>query len=103
MRDAEYALSDAAADVSDYLDNAQFDLSALDEMESRLEVIYRLSLKYGETEAEMLDFLEKARSELSDIEFSDEKRALLEAQYEEKKREAVALAKQLSSKRRAAC
>ena len=103
MRDAEYALSDAAADVSDYLDNAQFDLSALDEMESRLEVIYRLSLKYGETEAEMLDFLEKARSELSDIELSDEKRALLEAQYEEKKREAVALAKQLSSKRRAAC
>ena len=76
VRDAEYALSDAAADVSDYLDNAQFDLSALDEMESRLEVIYRLSLKYGETEAEMLDFLEKARSELSDIEFSDEKRAL---------------------------
>lgn len=103
VRDAEYALSDAAADVSDYLDNAQFDLSALDEMESRLEVIYRLSLKYGETEAEMLDFLEKAHNELSDIEFSDEKRALLEAQYEEKKREAVALAKQLSSKRRAAC
>ena len=103
VRDAEFALSDAAADVSDYLDSAQFDLSALDEMEERLEVIYRLSLKYGETEAEMLAFLEKARAELSDIEFSDEKRALLEAQYEEKKREAVALAKQLSAKRRAAC
>ena len=103
VRDAEFALSDAAADVSDYLDSAQFDLSALDEMEERLEVIYRLGLKYGETEAEMLAFLEKARAELSDIEFSDEKRALLEAQYEEKKREAVALAKQLSAKRRAAC
>ena len=75
VRDAEFALSDAAADVSDYLDSAQFDLSALDEMEERLEVIYRLSLKYGETEAEMLAFLEKARAELSDIEFSDEKRA----------------------------
>ena len=51
----------------------------------------------------MLAFLEKARAELSDIEFSDEKRALLEAQYEEKKQAAVALAKQLSAKRRAAC
>ncbi len=103
IRDAEYTLSDAATDLSDYLDRAQFDASALDEMESRLETIYRLSLKYGETEAEMLEFLENARAELTDIEFSDEKRAQLEAQYEEQKQQAVSLAKQLSAKRRSAC
>ena len=103
VRDAEYALSDAAAEVSDYLDNAMFDPGELDALESRLEVLYRLSLKYGETETEMLAFLDRARSELSDIEFSDEKRALLLEEYEAKKQEAVSLAKQLSSKRRAAC
>ncbi len=103
VRDVEYTLSDAAAEAADYLDNALFDVSALDEMEGRLEALYRLSLKYGETEEKMLTFLEKARRELSDIEFSDEKRALLAQQYEEKKREAVHLAKQLSAKRRAAC
>lgn len=103
LRDAEYALSDAAAEVSDYLDNAMFDPNALDAIESRLEVLYRLSLKYGETEQEMLAFLDQAREELSEIEFSDEKRELLLERYEEKKKIAVTLAKQLSAKRRAAC
>lgn len=103
VRDAEYALTDAAAEISDYLDNAMFDANELDEIESRLEVIYRLSLKYGETEEEMLSFLDRARAELSDIEFSDEKKELLLQQYEQKKKEAVTLAKQLSAKRRAAC
>lgn len=103
VRDAEYALTDAAAEISDYLDNAMFDANELDEIESRLEIIYRLSLKYGETEEEMLSFLDRARAELSDIEFSDEKKELLLQQYEQKKKEAVTLAKQLSAKRRAAC
>lgn len=103
VRDAEYALTDAAAEIFDYLDNAMFDANELDEIESRLEVIYRLSLKYGETEEEMLSFLDRARAELSDIEFSDEKKELLLQQYEQKKKEAVTLAKQLSAKRRAAC
>lgn len=103
VRDAEYALTDAAAEISDYLDNAMFDANELDEIESRLEIIYRLSLKYGETEEEMLSFLDRARVELSDIEFSDEKKELLLQQYEQKKKEAVTLAKQLSAKRRAAC
>ena len=103
VRDAEYALTDAAAEISDYLDNAMFDANELDEIESRLEIIYRLSLKYGETEEEILSFLDRARAELSDIEFSDEKKELLLQQYEQKKKEAVTLAKQLSAKRRAAC
>lgn len=103
LRDAEYTLSDAAAEVSDYLDNTMFDPAALDEIESRLETLYRLSLKYGETEQEMLVFLEQARDELSEIEFSDEKRELLLERYEEKKKIAVTLAKQLSTKRRSAC
>ena len=64
-----------------------FDANELDEIESRLEVIYRLSLKYGETEEEMLSFLDRARAELSDIEFSDEKKELLLQQYEQKKKE----------------
>ena len=103
VRDAEYALTDAAAEISDYLDNAMFDANELDEIESRLEIIYRLSLKYGETEEKILSFLDRARAELSDIEFSDEKKELLLQQYEQKKKEAVTLAKQLSAKRRAAC
>ena len=40
VRDAEYALTDAAAEISDYLDNAMFDANELDEIESRLAVSY---------------------------------------------------------------
>ena len=103
LRDAEYALSDAAAEVTDYLDRASFDPNELDAIETRLEELYRLSLKYGETEQEMLVFLDQARAELSEIEFSDEKRELLLESYEEKKRTAVSAAKLLSAKRRATC
>ena len=35
----------------------------------------------------MLSFLDRARAELSDIEFSDEKKELLLQQYEQKKKE----------------
>lgn len=103
LRDMEYTLSDIAAETADYLENAGFDGADLDALEVRLEALYRLSLKYGETETEMLAFLEKAQKELSDIEFSEEKTDLLLAQYEEKKKEAIALAKALSAKRHAAC
>ena len=103
LRDAEYMLSDAAAEVSSYLDRTMFDPEALDAIEERLDILYRLSLKYGETEQEMLAFLDKARADLAEIEFSDEKRAILFEQYEEQKHIAVSFAKQLSSKRRAAC
>ena len=103
LRDAEYILSEVAGDVSDYLDRAMFDPEMLDAIESRLDLLYRLSLKYGETEQEMLEFLERSRSELTEIEFSDEKRELLLQKYEAAKQTAVALAKQLSAKRRAAC
>ncbi len=103
LRDAEYILSEVAGDVSDYLDRAMFDPEMLDTIESRLDLLYRLSLKYGETEQEMLEFLERSRAELTEIEFSDEKRELLLQEYEEAKRVAVALAKQLSLTRRTAC
>lgn len=103
LRDSEYILSDVSLEVSDYLDSASFDPEALDMIENRLELLYRLSLKYGETEEEMISFLEKARVELSEIEFSDEKREMLIEQYEAVKQKAVSLAKQLSAKRRAAC
>ncbi len=103
LRDSEYILSDISVEVSDYLDSASFDPEALDMIENRLDMLYRLSLKYGESEEEMLSFLDKAKQELSEIEFSDEKKELLIERYEAVKQNAVSLAKQLSAKRRSAC
>lgn len=45
----------------------------IDKVEERLDLIYRLSKKYGETEEEMLAFLENAKNELEGINGSDER------------------------------
>ncbi|MFQ9916993.1 MAG: hypothetical protein ACLRWQ_11960 [Flavonifractor plautii] len=42
----------------------------LDELESRLDVIYRLKKKYGATVEEMLDYLERSRQELDQIQYA---------------------------------
>ncbi len=45
----------------------------IEEIEERLDLLYRLSKKYGETEEEMLSFLENAKNELEGITNSDER------------------------------
>ena len=54
------------------MENTQFDERELADIEERLDVIYRMSKKYGETEEEMLNFLDKATEELHNITYSDE-------------------------------
>ena len=80
----------------------EFDPAALDAIESRLDLLYRLGMKYGETEEEMLAFLENCRESLRKIEFSDEEREELQRKFEQEKQVAISLARELSTKRRAA-
>ena len=44
----------------------------LEQIESRLDVIHRLRRKYGVTCVDILDYLERAKQELDEIEFSDD-------------------------------
>ncbi len=46
---------------------------SIDEVEERLDLIHRLKRKYGSSIAEILAFAEKARAELEEIEFSEER------------------------------
>lgn len=100
LREAQYILEDVSAEVRDFVDNFDFDPAELDSIETRLDLLYKLSLKYGETEADILDFCDKAIAELSSIQLSDEKIGLLTAEFEEVKKEAIRLAKELSEKRK---
>ena len=102
LRDAAYALQDAAETLRGCSEALSFDPVELNAVEDRLDFLYRLGLKYGETEEEMLAFLEKAREELQNIQLSDEKIEELERAYEEAKEQAIALAKDLSAARRSA-
>lgn len=64
--------------VNDILENLDFSESELDELEIRLDTLNSLRKKYGNTVAEIYEYLEKAKSELEDIACADENLAKLE-------------------------
>lgn len=72
VNDIAYTVESYISDISNFMENAQFDERGLADIEERLDIIYRMSKKYGETEEEMLNFLDKATQELHNITYSDE-------------------------------
>ena len=78
------ALRAAADDAAEYLEDIsremEFSPEELDQLEGRLDVIYRLKKKYGSTVDEMLDYLERCRQELDQIQFADDTIARLEGE-----------------------
>ena len=73
LNNIRYELEDIADTLRDALSDFEFDDNELDIIEERLDLLYRLSRKYGETEEEMLAYLDSARAELDNISFSEEK------------------------------
>lgn len=100
LREAAYLLEDA--DMALHSLSIDFDPTMLDGIEDRLDLLYRLGMKYGGTEENILEYLEDCQEKLHTIEFADEERGHLEVEYEEEKKKAITLAKELSNKRKAA-
>jgi len=67
-----------ARDVHSYGDRVEYDPNRLEEIESRLELIRSLKRKYGQTIAEVLDYLAKAEGELEGLTHSSERRVQLD-------------------------
>lgn len=65
-------LDDLSADLRDYLEGQSFDPSELNEVEERLDLIYRLKRKYGSSIEEILIFRDDAAAELDSINTSAE-------------------------------
>ena len=74
----------------------------LEEIEERLDLLYRLGMKYGCTEEEMLSYLENCREELQTMEFSDEILQKLEQERTETETRMQKLALRLSERRKKA-
>ena len=72
------AADDLAEQIRDLRESFDFEPGELDEIESRLDVLHRLKKKYGGTVEEMLDYLERCKKELDEIQFSSDKVARLE-------------------------
>lgn len=104
-------ISEAFADINDKLEFSKdridalllelnFDPNELEQIEERLDLLFRLSSKYGSDEKEMLAFLDKAKQKRDSIVYSDIELEKLNAQYDNYFDRTVKLAEDLSAYRR---
>lgn len=82
------------------IDKVSFDSNELEMIEERLDMLYRLSNKYGATEEEMLEFLENARNKRNSIIYADEELEKLNLMYDEIFEVTVSKADKLSAYRK---
>ena len=72
VADLMYQVQDVAEEARDARDDLSYSADELEQIEARLDVIHRLRRKYGVTCADILEYLEKAKAELDEIEFADD-------------------------------
>ena len=90
LLDLYYNAKDVAADLIGRLDSYDTNDAELDEIEQRLDLIYKLKRKYGDTVEDVIEFGQNAREELERIQSSQKRHDHLQAE----KRRLYALARE---------
>lgn len=97
LLDLYYNAKDVAADLIGRLDVYDTNDAELDEVEQRLDLLYRLKRKYGSTVEDVIAFGQKAREELDSIQHSQQRYDALQAEklrlYAKAREKAEALTK----------
>lgn len=99
LEDIYSEVYDVAATVEDQRESFDFSPHELDDVEGRLDRLYRLKKKYGPTVEDMLAYLEKCKGELEQIEYAGDALARLEKQEKKAGRAMLDAAKTLSARR----
>lgn len=100
MCQLRYFAEDLIEQVRDLREQFDFTPGELDEVEGRLDVLSRLRKKYGNSTAEMLEYLERCKNELNQIQDSDEALQKLAIKLDRAKQDAIEKGKALSEKRK---
>lgn len=100
--DAEAILSDAAREISSYMDNLNFDEEEFARIESRLDQIRNLQAKYGGTVSQVLKSLEEKKKRLEVLENFDFLKQETEKQVEIARNQLESYCEQLSEMRKSA-
>ncbi len=95
-----YELQDCAEEISSILEGIDTDPYRLQEIEERLDVLYRLSKKYGSTTAEILEFYENAKGQLQQLEDYEFNMESLQKDYDKYFQATKELALKLSAERK---
>ena len=93
---------DIAFSVAEQRENFDFSPNELDEVEGRLDQLYRLKKKYGATVEDMLTYLDNCRRELDDIAYVGDALERLEKDCAKAEKAARKAAAELSAARKAA-
>ena len=82
LADLSYTLQDISAEISGMVDELDLNPLRLDEVEERLDEIYKLKRKYGSTIEEILEFRDEADQKLAELQNYDANMANAKQEYE---------------------
>ena len=100
VADLMYQVQDVAEEVREARDDLSYSADELENIEARLDKIHRLRRKYGVTCADILEYLEKAKKELDEIEFADDHVERLKKKLKKAEKEAWDAARVLRENRK---
>lgn len=95
-----YDLQDCSQEIANLIAETDINPYRLTEIEERLDLLYRLSKKYGSTTQEILTFYENAKTDLARLEDYEFSRERLQKEYDDYFQKTKQLALQLSAKRK---
>ena len=100
VKDLMYQVQDAAEGLRDARDTFAYSAEELERIETRLDIIHRLRRKYGATCSDILDYLDRAKKELDEIEFADDHMEQLKKKLKKAEVEAFFAAQKLRAARK---
>ena len=99
LTDSYYELRSISEDIEALIDEADIDPYRLNEIEERLDLLYKLKRKYGDSEEEMLEFLDKSEKRLFQLENYENTLKQAQKDYDSALEKVSKLAKILTDKR----
>ena len=103
LSSALYELQEISRELEGAMDDIDADPHRLEEIEERLDLLYRLRHKYGDSEEELLAYLDNAKKELNALSDYAFNREQLEKRRDELYNSAYNSAKELSDIRKKVC
>lgn len=100
LQDVESLIMDVSHDISAYIDNSDFDVSSLNDIQYRLDTINELKNKYGGSIENVLLSLKKKQDKLEEYYNYDEILKKRQAEYDKAYEKAAATADRLSAIRK---
>ncbi len=99
LGEAFLLLEEVSGDIRAFTENGEYSALDTEELSQRLDLLYKLMLKYGDSEEKMLDFLDRAQKELDGITHSEERTALLAEELQSSTERLVGIGERLTKSR----